>query len=256
MCVPPCGCVRPCSPSTQIWDPSSRPLPNPNADISVQARAQYVEVPAAFHSPPPAPAATALNAAQRRAVAMVLEERRTLTFVQGPPGTGKTTTAIQIVCGWVARGLGPILVTAFSNKGVNNLADGLWACGVPVLRVGHCPADAPYSINAWLGGRRLGRAEEAKFLRTVHVIAATCVGAGMSMLQGLDFPFVMMDEAAQVPGEGVGRRGGEGVLPPSLRVPLNGSAPDGIYFYFLFFFLLLLLSLFLLLSILKIINNK
>ena len=56
------------------------------------------------------------------AIDMVLKERRKLTFIQGPPGTGKTTTAIEIICGWIAMGKGPILATAFSNKGM------LW-CG-------------------------------------------------------------------------------------------------------------------------------
>ena len=59
-----------------------------------------------------------LNSSQQMAIDMVLKEQRKLTFIQGPPGTGKTTTAIEIICGWIAMGKGPILATAFSNKGM------------------------------------------------------------------------------------------------------------------------------------------
>ena len=89
--------------AAQIWDPSARPLPNPAADVSVQARAPHPPI----HKPwRPQPAAApepeawlGLNPSQQRAVRMVLDEHRTLTFIQGPPGTGKTTTAIEIVRG-------------------------------------------------------------------------------------------------------------------------------------------------------------
>lgn len=61
-----------------------------------------------------------LNESQRAAVRQVIDGRR-LTLIQGPPGTGKTSTCAAIVCAWLKAGCGPILCTAFSNKGTDNL---------------------------------------------------------------------------------------------------------------------------------------
>eukprot|EP00667_Euglena_gracilis_P002996 EG_transcript_3003 len=77
-----------------------------------------------------------LNASQQAAVRRVIQDRAQLTLIQGPPGTGKTTTAVAIICEWLLRYRGKILVTAYSNQGVNNLMAGLAAHGIRVIRVG------------------------------------------------------------------------------------------------------------------------
>lgn len=47
---------------------------------------------------------------------------RRFSLIQGPPGTGKTTTAAAIICGWLKSNRGPVLASAFSNKGCDNIA--------------------------------------------------------------------------------------------------------------------------------------
>ena len=127
-----------------------------------------------------------LNPSQRQGVDQVLVENRTLTFIQGPPGTGKTTTAIEIAIGMLQQGKGPILVTAFTNQGTDNLAAGLYNRGVDVKRIGSCPMSMPWAAAA----------PSEKELQNTDVIAATCIGSGMPSLNKLKFPFVIIDEAA------------------------------------------------------------
>lgn len=99
---------------------------------------------------------------------------------------------------------GPILATAFSNKGVDNLAEGLHKRGVNVLRVGICDAELPYSYEshlAWLGyesRKGAGKGAEKEVVEAADVICATVIGSGMALLKHVEVPFVILDEAAQV----------------------------------------------------------
>ncbi len=80
------------------------------------------------------PELVGLNTSQRVAVLKAAHQR--ITLIQGPPGTGKTTTAVASVRHLLTIGEGPILVTAESNVGVDNLLEGLIENGVPALRLG------------------------------------------------------------------------------------------------------------------------
>ena len=113
--------------------------------------------------------------------------RRRFTLVQGPPGTGKTTTAVAIICGWLKSNRGPVLASAFSNKGCDNVAQQLHALGVKVLRMGLCSAKEPYSLETRLqecGLRRGDKGMKAVF-ENVDVICATCIGCGMGCLDDI-----------------------------------------------------------------------
>eukprot|EP01065_Artemidia_motanka_P010393 TRINITY_DN15506_c0_g1_i1.p1 TRINITY_DN15506_c0_g1~~TRINITY_DN15506_c0_g1_i1.p1 ORF type:complete len:1653 (+),score=541.43 TRINITY_DN15506_c0_g1_i1:622-4959(+) len=187
----------------QIMDPTSRPEQHHDSDIARAARSP--------HSGPKSqprgkvPPVRRLNASQQAAVDQVIKDKRTLTFLQGPPGTGKTTTAVEIACAWIREGRGPILCTAYSNKGTDNLAEGLWERGVKVMRVGACPPEAP-----WASRQRGGF--DPRALREADVVCATCIGAGMKPLQKFRFPYVVVDEAAQI-------------MEPAVLIPLSlGSA--------------------------------
>ncbi|CAE8623465.1 unnamed protein product [Polarella glacialis] len=222
------GIVSPCTPladaifmdvaetsgAARLWDPSTRPRPNPSSDISVAARQVHYAVPPRVPSWESPPKARQLNESQRLALDLVLKEQRKLSLVQGPPGTGKTTTALEIISGLLHAGRGPILATAFSNKGVNNLAEGLHKSGINVLRVGICDSELPYSMEAHLeyygyqGRKGAGKGAQNDVIGKADVVCATVVGSGMSLLRNFDFPFVIVDEAAQI-------------IEPALLIPLS-----------------------------------
>eukprot|EP00434_Breviolum_minutum_P020694 symbB.v1.2.018248.t1/scaffold1447.1/size118252/8 len=61
-----------------------------------------------------------------------------LTIIQGPPGTGKTHTSVRILSNWVkTMGYRPLLATSECNVAVDNIAEGLVANGIKVVRIGH-----------------------------------------------------------------------------------------------------------------------
>lgn len=77
----------------------------------------------------------ALNESQQKAVKLILAQDE-LLLVHGPPGTGKTTTLIESIYQLVKQGKS-VLVTAPSNTAVDNIAKGLLAIDLSILRVGN-----------------------------------------------------------------------------------------------------------------------
>ena len=76
-----------------------------------------------------------LNESQQKAV-MAITQNEQITIVHGPPGTGKTTTLIEAIVQLVRAGE-KVLVGAPSNTAVDNIAKGLIAQGLQVLRAGN-----------------------------------------------------------------------------------------------------------------------
>ncbi len=76
-----------------------------------------------------------LNESQQQAVMAILQNEN-ITIVHGPPGTGKTTTLVEAIIQLVKAGE-KILVSAPSNTAVDNIAKGLIAQNLKVLRVGN-----------------------------------------------------------------------------------------------------------------------
>lgn len=76
-----------------------------------------------------------LNVSQQNAVKAVIQND-TLTILHGPPGTGKTTTLIEAI-GQLVKNEEKVLVSAPSNTAVDNIAKGLLAKGIKILRVGN-----------------------------------------------------------------------------------------------------------------------
>ena len=158
-----------------------------------------------------------LNESQQSACDMVLEQRRRFSLIQGPPGTGKTTTAAAIICGWLKSNRGPVLASAFSNKGCDNIAQQLHGLGVRVLRMGLCSAKEPYSLETRLeeAGMRRGDKGMKAVLENIDVVCATCIGCGMGPLDSRTFPFIVIDEAAQV-------------IEPAVILPLGKGAVQAV----------------------------
>ncbi|CAE7330368.1 Upf1 [Symbiodinium natans] len=201
------------------WDPLQRPKPNAEADISQASREQDLGT-ATYTTKGPTPdedQSLKLNRSQEAALRLVLERRRRFSLVQGPPGTGKTTTAVSIICGWLRTRRGPVLASAFSNRGTDNLAEVLHSLGVKVLRMGLCPQDRPYSFETRLRecGKQRGDAGMRHVMETIDVVCATCIGCGMGPLDKIKFPFVVIDEAAQV-------------IEPAVILPLGKGAVQAV----------------------------
>ncbi|MEP7106753.1 MAG: AAA domain-containing protein [Ferruginibacter sp.] len=76
-----------------------------------------------------------LNDSQQSAVAAIIQNK-IIAIVHGPPGTGKTTTLIEAIVQLIKAGE-KVLVSAPSNTAVDNIARGLIAQDVQVLRVGN-----------------------------------------------------------------------------------------------------------------------
>jgi ATP-dependent RNA/DNA helicase IGHMBP2 len=76
-----------------------------------------------------------LDESQQQAVKAILQNEN-ITIVHGPPGTGKTTTLVEAIVQLVKAGE-KILVSAPSNTAVDNIAKGLIAQHLKVLRVGN-----------------------------------------------------------------------------------------------------------------------
>lgn len=76
-----------------------------------------------------------LNESQQQAVTAITQKTQ-LTIVHGPPGTGKTTTLIEAIAQLIKQ-KEKILVSAPSNTAVDNMAKGLLAQGLKILRVGN-----------------------------------------------------------------------------------------------------------------------
>ncbi len=76
-----------------------------------------------------------LNESQQQAVAAITKSEN-ITIVHGPPGTGKTTTLVEAIL-QLTKAKQKVLVSAPSNTAVDNIAKGLIAAGVALLRVGN-----------------------------------------------------------------------------------------------------------------------
>jgi len=97
---------------------------------------------------------------QKLAISNSMAQR--LTIVQGPPGTGKTHTSVRILTHWVkTMGYKPLLATSECNVAVDNIAEGLVAKGINVVRIGRVEKVTPRLAQACLstqvdeGRRRL-----------------------------------------------------------------------------------------------------
>jgi superfamily I DNA and/or RNA helicase len=76
-----------------------------------------------------------LNQSQQQAVTAIAQNEQ-ITIVHGPPGTGKTTTLIEAILQLIKAGE-KVLVSAPSNTAVDNIAKGLAAKNVGILRIGN-----------------------------------------------------------------------------------------------------------------------
>ncbi|CAG8517646.1 760_t:CDS:2 [Funneliformis mosseae] len=144
----------------------------------------------------------ALNRSQREAIER--GKNGILTLWQGPAGTGKTKSIYQLILNLLDLDPKlPILVTAATNAAVDNIALLLVKLeGIKTIRVGETrtPELFPITLEAGLDGsfRRINSKKGQELLKSAKIICATCVGSGTSLLEKIEFEFVIVDEASQV----------------------------------------------------------
>lgn len=162
---------------------------------------------------------------QSQIAAIKTSMRRRLSLIQGPPGTGKTVTAAHMISCVLKLGLGPILACAASNVAADNLMQKIISvsgAGLRVVRIGRVPAIDEglwdKTLESYLErdpavreARTKCASGQMKFadvlgiekgvarqvLLRAHVVVGTCVACGRDELEGLNFRYIIMDEATQ-----------------------------------------------------------
>ncbi len=109
-----------------------------------------------------------LNASQQQAIAAITQNEQ-VTIVHGPPGTGKTTTLIEAVLQLVKAGE-KVLVSAPSNTAVDNIARGLIAQNLQVLRVGNS-SKVDETIFQYTPEGRLNNSKQLKEIKQLKMRA-------------------------------------------------------------------------------------
>ncbi len=111
---------------------------------------------------------TRLNESQQEAVKAIVENTG-ITIVHGPPGTGKTTTLTEAIVQLVKAGE-KILVAAPSNTAVDNIAKGLLAQGINILRTGNA-SKTDEAIFAHTPEGKLANSRQLKEIKQLKIRA-------------------------------------------------------------------------------------
>lgn len=111
---------------------------------------------------------TRLNESQQQAVKAIVENTG-ITIVHGPPGTGKTTTLTEAIVQLVKAGE-KILVAAPSNTAVDNIAKGLLAQGINILRTGNA-SKTDEAIFAHTPEGKLANSRQLKEIKQLKIRA-------------------------------------------------------------------------------------
>lgn len=109
-----------------------------------------------------------LNQSQQQAVAAI-QQNELITIVHGPPGTGKTTTLIEAIVQLIKAGE-KILVSAPSNTAVDNIAKGLIAQHLKVLRLGNT-SKVDETIFAHTPEGKLNNSKQLKEIKQLKIRA-------------------------------------------------------------------------------------
>ena len=136
------------------------------------------------------------NAAQNAAVQQAVGAED-FALVHGPPGTGKTYTLARLVGALVERGE-RVLVSAFTNRAVDNALEALEAQGVTgVVRYG-TESGVREDMQAYRLERAGDPAATAGRLQSAPVVAATTASCGSRALRTQSFDVAVVDEAGQL----------------------------------------------------------
>ncbi|MBJ2184397.1 MAG: AAA family ATPase [Muribaculaceae bacterium] len=131
-------------------------------------------------------------------------QARDLFLVVGPPGTGKTSHGLVGILG--EELLDPctsVLLTAYTNRAVDEICARLEACGTDYVRLGSASACAPFcrrrTVDALVEAAP-SLAEVREHLLSVRVVVATtaALNTRIELLSLRRFSLAIVDEASQI----------------------------------------------------------
>ena len=123
-------------------------------------------------------------------------------LVQGPPGTGKTSTYLTRLVGELLTDKGSVVVVAFTNRAVDEIAQRLSEAEVPFIRLGGRQSRAEAELSAMVGKGKGGLEEASERIRSNRVFLATVatMNTRLEVLAKLrqDLDTLIVDEASQL----------------------------------------------------------
>lgn len=127
-------------------------------------------------------------------------QARDYFLLQGPPGTGKTSMALRFI---VQEETGSVLLTAYTNRAVDEICAMLCDAGIDFLRLGSETACDPRFVSHLLD-RRMGERPRLTLmqqqLQAVRVVVGTTstLQSRPFLLQLKHFALCVVDEASQI----------------------------------------------------------
>ena len=153
------------------------------------------------------------NDSQNAAIQEATSSASAITLIQGPPGSGKTITCAEIVRRWLLSSEDPVLAVAETNEGVDNLLKKFLEHGVKeekIVRFGssgwkvakdleRLTFESKYRqrVSDKRDRNRIDKKMAKRILESCKILCTTCISAGSSLLEGLVFKRVLIDEASQ-----------------------------------------------------------
>ncbi|MCG7856697.1 AAA domain-containing protein [Flavihumibacter sediminis] len=122
-------------------------------------------------------------------------------LVQGPPGTGKTSTLLpQLIKGLLAKEKGSIMVVAFTNRAVEEIATRLKQQEVEYLRFGGRGSEAEKELRQYCTDGNIDAAREYIQSKRVFLATVTTMCSRLDSLKQLkdDLHTLIVDEASQL----------------------------------------------------------
>ena len=141
-----------------------------------------------------------LNDNQRQIIQKALAAKDYF-LVQGPPGTGKTSTLLpQLVTGLLAQSEGSILIVAFTNRAVEEIASRLEQRGIDFMRLGGRGSKADQDLRQYCADGKIEQAREYIQKRKVFLATVTTMCNRVEALKQLkgDLDTLIVDEASQL----------------------------------------------------------
>lgn len=137
---------------------------------------------------------------------LVLRAKRARDFflLLGPPGTGKTSLGmLSILRETLLEPQTSVLLTAYTNRAVEEMCSKLDECGIDFLRIGNedaCSAATHHHLLSRRVGMCKGLEDVAQLIATTRVFVGTTssLSSALSLFDLKQFDMAIVDEASQI----------------------------------------------------------